>query len=327
MKVLVTIDTEEAWDWSGSYPIQDFSVEHISRLGEFQSICDQYGFRPTYFTNHAVMNNPKSSRIMTDLSRHKGVEVGMHIHPWTTPPYRIGHTVTSRDTYLHNAREDEIRLRLAAVYNALEAAGIRPTSFRGGRYSTGSEIHRFLHEKGFIAECSVVPYTTWSEDGSPDFRHRDVYPVRLAPERPNGSPLWEIPLSMGFTRRPFGVWAAAFRLIEGTPLKHLRLIGIAERLGILRRVWLNFEVNDPYDWMPFLLLLQRMNVPCVTLTVHSSSLFSGPGPYTRTAEDEKRIFEKITCVFQQLNELNWLEPATASEAALFLEDRYARTGH
>jgi hypothetical protein len=210
---------------------------------------------------------------------------------------------------------------------SLEQAGIRPTSFRGGRYSSGGEIHRFLQEKGFIAECSVVPHTAWSEDGSPDFRHRDVYPARLAPVQADGSPLWEIPLSMGFTRRPFGTWAAAFRFIEGSPLRHFRLIGIAERFGLLRRVWLNFEVNDPYDWTPFLLLLQRMNVPCVTFTVHSSSLFAGPGPYTRTPEDEKRIFRQIARVFQQLNELKGFEPATATEAALFLESKYASTGY
>ena len=327
MKVLVTIDTEEAWDWSGPYPTHDFSVEHINRLGEFQSVCDQYGIRPTYFTNHAVMADPRAAQVMADLDRHAGVEVGMHIHPWATPPYRIGHTVTSRDTYLHNAGKDDIRSRLESVYSALGDAGIHPTSFRGGRYSSGGEIHRFLHEKGFTAECSVVPYTAWSEDGAPDFRHRDVFPVRLESDQQGSAPLWEIPLSMGFTHRPFGTWAAAFRLIEGSPLRHLRLIGIAERLGILRRVWLNFEINDPYDWTPFLLLLQRMNVPCVTFTVHSSSLFAGSGPYTRTPEDEKRIFGQIARVFRQLNELNGFEPATASEAALFLENRYARTGH
>ncbi len=327
MKVLVTIDTEEAWDWSGPYPTSDFSVEHISRLGEFQSVCDQHGIRPTYFTNHAVMADSMASKVMAELAKHEGVEVGMHIHPWATPPYQIGHTVTSRDTYLHNAATDDIRSRLQAVYLALEEAGIRPTSFRGGRYSSGGEIHRFLHEKGFIAECSVVPHTAWLEDGAPDFRHRDVYPTRIGPIQADGSPLWEIPLSMGFTRRPFGTWAAAFRLIESTPLRHLRLIGIAERLGLLRRVWLNFEVNDPYDWTPFLLLLQRMNVPCVTFTVHSSSLFAGPGPYTRTPEDEKRIFGQITRVFQQLTELEGFEAATATEAALFLESRYASTGY
>lgn len=327
MKVLVTIDTEEAWDWSGPYPTCDFSVEHISRLGEFQSVCDQYGIRPTYFTNHAVMADSMASKVMAELANHEGVEVGMHVHPWATPPYPIGHAVMSRDTYLHNAATDDIRARLQAVYLALGKAGIRATSFRGGRYSTGGEIHRFLHEKGFIAECSVVPHTAWTEDGAPDFRHRDLYPVRLEPARSGGSPLWEIPLSMGFTRRPFGTWAAAFRFIEATPLRYLRLIGIAERLGLLRRVWLNFEVNDPYDWTPFLLLLQRMNVPCVTFTVHSSSLFAGPGPYTRTPQDEKRIFTQIARVFGQLNDLKGFEPATATEAALFLESRYASTGH
>ena len=92
-------------------------------------------------------------------------------------------------------------------------------------------------------------------------------------------------------------------------------------------MWLNFDINDPYEGTQFLLLLQRMGVPCVTFTVHSSSLFAGPGPYTRTVDDEKRIFRQMEKVFRQLGELNGFEPATATEAANFLESTYASSGN
>jgi len=327
MKYLVTIDTEEAWDWSGPYPTSRFSVEHISHLPQFQGLCDRYGVRPTYFTNHAVMSDKTACQTMIGLSGLPNVEVGMHIHPWATPPLKLDAAVTSRDTYLHNANDELVRAKLEEAYGALVAAGIKPTSFRGGRYSSGGEIHRFLHEKHFEAECSVVPYTCWNEDGAPDFSHRDNFPVRLSADTSGKRAMWEIPLSMGFTRRPFGLWAPVFRTIENTALSRLRLIGIAERLGLLRKVWLNFEVNDPHDWTPFLLLLQRMDVPCVTFTVHSSSLFAGPSPYTRTVDDEKRIFRQMEQVFRQLGELNGFEPATATEAANYLESTYASSGH
>jgi hypothetical protein len=327
MKYLVTIDTEEAWDWSGPYPTSHFSVEHIGRLPQFQDLCNRYGVRATYFTNHAVISDQSASKTIIGLSELPNVEIGMHIHPWATPPMKPDAVVTSRDTYLHNADDELIRAKLNETYGALISAGIHPTSFRGGRYSSGGEIHRFLREKGFLAECSVVPYASWNEDGAPDFRDRDNFPVRLSSDTAGDRAMWEIPLSMGFTRRPFGLWAPVFRTIENTALSRLRLIGIAERLGLLRKVWLNFEVNDPYDWAPFLLLLQRMGVPCVTFTVHSSSLFAGPGPYTRTVDDEKRIFRQIEKVFRQLNELNGFEPATATEAANYLESTYASSGH
>jgi hypothetical protein len=323
MKYLVTIDTEEAWDWSGPYPTSEFSVEHITRLPQFQDLCDRYGVRATYFTNHAVMSDSAASRTMVELSAQSNVEIGMHIHPWNTPPIKFDTPVLSRDTYLHNERAELVRQKLEEVYGSLVSAGIEPKSFRGGRYSSGGAIHQFLFEKQFIAECSVVPYTSWAEDGAPDFRRRDIYPKRLNSDQFGAQAIWEIPLSLGFTRQPFALWTQAFRIIENTPLSRLRLIGIAERLGLLRKVWLNFEINDPYDWTPFLILLQRMRVPCVTFTVHSSSLFAGPGPYTRTIDDEKRIFSQMEKVFNIISNLNGFEPATATEAAIYLERKHA----
>jgi hypothetical protein len=168
-----------------------------------------------------------------------------------------------------------------------------------------------------------VPYTRWREDGAPDFRDRDVFPVRLSGTDAGEPALWEIPLSLGFSRAPFGLWAPMFRFVEDTPLRYLRLIGIAERLGIVRRVWLNFELGDGGDWTSFLLLLQGMGVPCVTFTVHSSSLFAGSGPYTRDASDERRIFERISTVFERVSGMEGFESATATEAATFLESMHA----
>jgi hypothetical protein len=327
VKFLMTIDTEEAWDWGGPYPRTGYSVEHISRLPQFQSVCDAYKIRSTYFVNHAVASDSQAAGVIFGLSKNPRVEIGMHVHPWTTPPMERDGPVSSRETYLHNTPPDIIKAKLESVYQSLVTLGVRPTSFRGGRYSSGGEIHQFLRRRGFIADCSVVPYTRWKEDGAPDFRRRDVFPLRVPSSAPDSPPLWEIPLSLGFSRRPFGLWAPVFRLIEETPLRRLRLIGIAERLGVVRRVWLNFEIGDRTDWKPFLKLLQCMGVPCVTITVHSSSLFAGPGPYTRDETSERRIFDQIDAVFRTLSSLDGFEPATASEAATYLESMHASSGY
>jgi hypothetical protein len=326
-RVITTIDTEEAWDWSGSYPTRDFSVKHIDRLPEFQALCDRHGIRSTYFTNHAVMNDARAAAVMQSIAGGGNAEVGMHIHPWATPPIDEQRAVTSRDTYLHNAAPELIRTKLQVTYDALKASGITPTSFRGGRYSSGGVIHEFLRANRFVADCSVVPFTRWDEEGSPDFRERDIYPTRLTPRSGNEAALWEIPLSMGFSRTPFKFWAPVFRLVETSVLGKLRLIGIAERLGLVRKVWLNFEINDPHDWTPFMLLLQRLEVPVITFTVHSSSLFAGPGPYTRNAADEARIFGQMERVFDTVRNLPGFESVTATEAAHFLEKQHASSGH
>lgn len=325
--VLTTIDTEEEWDWDTSLPVSPPSVANTFRLESFQDVCDRHGMKTTYFTNFAVMQHPQSRRVIERLAEHNGCEIGMHIHPWHTPPIAEFRGTEARASFLHNHPPEVIRGKLAAVYAALRESGIVPTSFRGGRYSTGGAIQEFLHEHGFLADCSIVPYTTWPDDGAPDFRDRDIFPVRRPPPHDGQKALWEIPLSLGFSRTPFRLWSRCFDAIERSALTRLRLIGLAERLGLIRRLWLNFELADQGDWTPFLLLLQRMSVPCITLTVHSSSLVAGPGPYTRTFADEVRIRDRIETVFTILRQLPGFVPATASEVARHLETMHARPGN
>jgi len=325
--VMTSVDTEEEWDWDGPFPESGASVDNVLRLPVFQDLCASYGMRTTYFANLPVIEHPSSRRVIQGLAQREDVEVGMHIHPWHTPPLVPFRGSAAMASFLHNHPPEVARAKLEAVHAAFRSAGIVPTSFRGGRYSSGGAIHAFLHERGFVADCSVVPYTTWPDDGAPDFRERGLFPTRVPPPRENLKPLWEIPLSLGFSRRPFRLWARCFDLVERSALRRLRLIGLAERLGLLRKVWLNFELADPHDWTPFLKLVQRMGVPSVCLTVHSSSLTTGPGPYTRTPEDEKRIFGQIEKVFADIRRLPGFVPATASEVAGHLERRYAGSGN
>lgn len=325
--VLTTVDTEEEWDWAGPFPTSPPSVTNVLRLESFQDLCASHGMRNTYFTNLAVMQDRTSRRVIERLASREEVEIGMHIHPWHTPPLVGFDGSEARASFLHNHPPDAIRAKLETVFSALCASCPAPTSFRGGRYSTGGVIHDFLHERGFVADCSIVPYTTWPEDGAPDFRDRDVFPVRRSPPRDDLGPLWEIPLSLGFSRTPFRLWQRCFDLVEHSLLGRLHLIGMVDRLALVRRIWLNFEIDDRSDWTPFLLTLQRLGVPCVTLTVHSSSLVAGPGPYTRTHADETRILERMESVFTSIRRLPGFVPATASEAARCLETAHAGPRH
>lgn len=323
--VLTTIDTEEEWDWNDLFPVTTPTVSNAQYLPSFQDLCTRHGMKPTYFVDFAVLENPVSRRIVEQLGQLADAEVGMHIHPWHTPPITAFDASSVCASFLHNHPAHVIREKLETVFSAFEGCGIRPTSFRGGRYSTGAAIQDFLHETRFIADCSIVPYTAWPDDGAPDFRSRDLLPIRRPAPREGLGPLWEIPLTLAFSRTPFRMWSRAFDIVEHSALGRLRLIGIAERLRLVRRIWLNFELPDSPDWIPFLRLLQAIGVPYVCLSVHSSSLVAGPGPYTRTRDDELRIRKKIESTFVALRDLPGFVPATASELAHHLETTHA--GH
>jgi hypothetical protein len=323
----VTVDTEEEWDWSAGWPVQDLKVTNIYELPAFQELCASHGAAVTYFTNKAVFDDLKARNVILDLARRPDVEIGMHIHPWNTTPVN-DQPVTPRQTFLHNLQEESVTAKLTSVHDCFLDNGLRPTSFRGGRYSCGQVAQLFLRDKGFLVDASIVPYTTWDDEGAPDYRQRDLTPCRLPPRIDGDTPLWEVPLTMAFTRRPFSFWARCYEFVQNTPLRKLRLIGIAERLGVVRKVWLNFEEPLGERMLDLLFVLRRLALPCICFTVHSSSLVVGKGPYTRTPADKQRLFKQLEDVLQTLAGWPEFRPATITDVARKLEERYhACTGN
>lgn len=321
----VTVDTEEEWDWDAGYPTENLSLRNIAELPRLQDVCSRHGAAVTYFVNHAVMADPTARRTLLDLARRPGVEIGMHIHPWNTPPLRHRGPVVPRETFLHNLPPDVIEAKLETVYSLFERHGLRPTSFRGGRFSTGAVVQEFLRDKGFVADASVLPFSTWEDDGAPDYRDRRPTPVRRPPRRPGERALWELPSTMAFSRRPFGLWHRMFEAVTHSPLRHLRLIGLAERLGVVRKAWLSFESPLGRPMLPFLRLLRKLRPPCVDFMLHSSSLLAGGSGFTRTEVDRQRVFAAVDEVLATLRSWSDFRPATVTEVANHLEQHHARS--
>jgi hypothetical protein len=319
----VTVDTEEQWQWDQGWPTGRPQVSNVGQLPQFQERCQRYGAAVTYFANYAVWNCSESRKILLQLAERPQVEIGMHIHPWNTPPIIDYRKTAADESFLANLPEALIYAKLEAVYQKFLNHGLRPTSFRGGRYSSGAAVHRFLFERGFLADTSVVPFTTWRDRGAPDYRHRDVFPVRQASARFMKEALWEIPLTMGFSRQPFAFWQRMFEKIETGRLGRLHLIGIAERLNLVRRVWLNFEDPLGQHIVPFLKFLRRLRLPCICFTMHSSSLQVGAnGCYTRCEQERTQLLERVENTLRLISSWPEFQAATVSEVAKHLEEEY-----
>jgi hypothetical protein len=306
---VVTVDTEEEWDWSSGYPIGPTRTANIHRLPKFQAVCERHHAAVTYFVNHAVLVDPAARDVILQLSQRPRVEIGMHIHPWNTPPLQTYEKVPVRDSFLHNLPSELAIAKLNAVHAAFAACGLEPISFRGGRYSTGPLIQTWLREHAFVADVSVLPYTRWVDDGAPDYRTRGPEPVRL----PGTPPLWELPLSLAFTRLPFAFWNNVLSIAEKPPLRYLHVVGILQKLGVFRKSWLNFE-NPFWEGMRALIRsLHRAGVPYLCFTIHSSSLLPGGSPYAMSPGDVDRFFGRLN------ESLNWLAGEEAFSAATIAE--------
>lgn len=316
--VTVTVDTEEEWDWSSGFTTDSRTTNNIEGVARFQSTCETYGIKVTYFVNYAVLASAQSSEIIQELNRNPMAEIGLHYHPWNTPPFRKMGRVSAEESFLANIPWDVAKEKLDTILDQFDKLGIRPKSFRGGRYSTSERIQEYLFKHGIVADCSIVPYTRWSDCGAPDYTHRnhDIIRKRMN-EGEDG--FWEIPLTRGFTRGNWDRMASVFNFIERSPLKHLRLIGILEKARVVKRVWLNLEQTSAYENCSLLNIVKDHNLSAINFTLHSSSLGVGFSPYVVNEVDYSRFYDDLNMVLMRVAQDNHFESVTVYELVKRLE--------
>ena len=100
MKLLVTVDTEEEFDWNQPFSSAHRSVAAIADLPELQAVFDDCDVRPTYVIDHPVVATSSSQDVMRFLLSGGNCEIGAHLHPWVNPPHE--EEITNHNSYLCN---------------------------------------------------------------------------------------------------------------------------------------------------------------------------------------------------------------------------------
>lgn len=317
-KLIVTIDTEEEGLWSGKFSGYDNPVSNLAGIPAFQAICDRHGIRPTYLVNSPVVSSETDSAVLDGILHDDRCEIGCHIHPWNTPPEEDD--ITSERSYLCNLPVELQREKLATVTAQIERRfGIRPTSFRAGRYGLDDNGARILKELGYTVDSSVCPYMDYSDDGGPDFRGATWRPYfvgeRLLDPAPVRTELVEVPVSFGFNWSNF---EAAHRLDEflaGPAVRRFRIKGVLERLGALRKIKFSPEKADTGRLSALANAYARQDAPCMVMMFHSSSLQAGFSPYVPDAAALTGFLRTIDETFAYCLGTLGMRGATLSEFA------------
>jgi len=319
--VIVSIDTEED-NWNRSR--NGVTNENIGELPRQAAFFDRLGVRPTYFTTYQVAIDPRAADVMREVSEGNRGEIGAHLHPWNTPP--VSEAFVPRNSMLKNLPAELQVAKVQRLTRALEEAFDRsPTSFRAGRYGFGPDTVAALQCCGdYRVDSSVSPFISLEDvDDGPTFVGAPIVPYRLAPDRdvrepaPDGK-LLEIPLSYGFSRGPFSFWDPARRLLEAAPVRWLRLAGIADRVGLLKRVSLSPEYQAVDDMLTLSRRLLEHGVQHLQLSWHSPTLKPGLSPFAATAADVARLYASIEAYLDALSRITPFTFATVSEAAAML---------
>jgi hypothetical protein len=326
--LVVSIDTEED-DWHRSR--SDVTVKNIDELPRLAAFFDRLRVRPTYFTAYQVVMNARAAAIMRDVGCADRGEIGAHLHPWNTPP--LTEDFVPRNSMLKNLPAELQEQKLSRMTDAMEDAfAFTPGAFRAGRYGLGRNTVGALVRAGYRVDSSVTPYISWKEvDDGPSFVGAPVGVYRLSPGRdvnkhsPSGK-LIELPLSCGFSRTPFDRWSWLRGVFDAPPLRPARLVQVAGRTRLFKRIVLSPEIATVTDMLTLSRRLIEMGTRHLHLTCHSPSFKPGLSPFAATARDVKRLYDSMEAYIDGLSRLTSVTFSTVSETAERLAPRARASG-
>ena len=174
--LVVTVDTEEEGLWSGQFVREGNRAENVALgIPRFQELCERYGIKPTYLVDAPVLEDREAVRLLQSLAERDGCEIGAHLHPWCTPPFE--EQISPDTTFLCNLKPHLQRAKIEWLTEKIQSVlGVRPTSFRAGRYGIGPVALCALQNLGYVTDSSVLPFADYTNIGGPNFTHAPVVP-------------------------------------------------------------------------------------------------------------------------------------------------------
>jgi peptidoglycan/xylan/chitin deacetylase (PgdA/CDA1 family) len=286
--LFVVVDTEEEFDWSLPHARMNTSVASVASQHRAQEIFSRYGIIPVYVVDYAVAASEAAVAQLRRFLEDGSCHIGAHLHPWVNPPH--DEPVNARNSYPGNLPPALERAKLEVLTQKIEEMfGTRPTVYRAGRYGVGPATADILDDLGYKVDLSIVPHTSFAEDGGPNFHGFAGRPYRFGVRRD----LLELPLSCGFCGLLRGFGAALYPLLASPPGMTVRAPGIAARLGLLERIRLTPEGVDHAAHRRLTDALFAQGCRIFSMSYHSPSLEPGHTPYVRDKGDLKAFLDAI----------------------------------
>ncbi|WND03039.1 hypothetical protein QGN29_01505 [Temperatibacter marinus] len=285
----VVIDTEEEFDWSAPFSRSARSVENIKHQHRMhQAVFKTFDIKPCYVLDQAVLEDDWSVEYFKTLHGLGEIDLGVHLHPWLTPPYE--EEVSAYNSYQGNLSEDLEFKKIETITALFERRiGFSPKIFKAGRYGLGPNSIALLHRAGYEIDLSVVPNGTYQyQDGGTNYLRAPHQPFEL-------QQMAFQPLTRHFTGWLSLIGPALGGLFDYPLAKKLKLIGLLSRLGISR------VVLSP-EGMPtsalYSLLAERVakGDRFFSMAYHSSSLMKGGSPYAASEENIDHLCDCLSSV-------------------------------
>ena len=287
-RYIVTVDTEEEFDWSKPLAREGHGLDHVPRLAKFQEFCEGLGVVPVYLVDWPIATSALAADILKPAIAAGRAEVGVQLHPWVNPPF--DEEVNPHNSYAGNlpaeleaAKFRNLRDKIEDKFDSV------PLIYRAGRYGTGPNTAGMLSEGGVAIDTSVRAKFDYSASGGPDYRRHPLTPYWLDDDRE----LLELPLTTVFwgMLRHLGDWL--YPALWRAP----RLRGLLSYLALLERIPLTPEGVTVDEAIRGIDIAIDEGLPVLVFSFHSPSLRPGYTPYVRSEVDLDALYDWWRRVF------------------------------
>lgn len=302
-RFMLTVDTEEEFDWGAPKGRSNHSTDSIAELRKFQQFCEGHGVVPLYLVDHPIAASQVAGEVLGEAARAGRCEIGLHLHPWVNPPFL--EELSEFNSYAGNLAPDLEREKFLRLRERIEQTfGVAPISYRAGRYGTGPHTAAILQEAGFAVDSSVRPLFDYSASGAPNYWHHPLRPYWL--DHPGG--LMELPLTTVF----WGPLRKQARWFYPLLWRAPRLRGALSKFGLLERIPLTPEGISSEEALRGIDIALDDGLPLLMFSFHSPSLAPGHTSYVRTPADLDAFYDWWRVIFAACARRN-VKPTTIRE--------------
>lgn len=324
---ILSVDTEEEWNWAGPFPNENFSVENVNEIPAFQTFCQELGIKPTYFVDYAVANNAIAANTLKELNK-SNCEIGAHLHPWANPPFY--NETSEKSSHVVNLPIAHVKEKLHMLKQKIsEEIGQQPKSFRTGRWGINGEIFQLLQDEGFSVDSSIYPLFCndyFSCENAPTFPYWPNYDETNQIGEQNN--MLEIPVTVGFNRSNYGLWQTLHKAFEKPPFTWMRVNGIMWQTNILRKLYLSPELCSAKDMITLIETSIKKGQTVLHMYLHSSSLIENVTGLSSQANARESICQRISTVVKHLTDQHEnIKFCTISEAKELIQAKTATNLH
>lgn len=302
-RFILTVDTEEEFNWDAPFQRSGHGLEHVGRLAKFQQFCEGMGVVPTYLIDYPIADSALAAEILRGPMEAGLAEAGAQLHPWVNPPHE--EAINDFNSFAGNLPYTLERAKLLQLCDRISGNfGVTPQIYRAGRYGLGPNTANILREAGIAIDTSIRARFDYSSGGGRNYRDHPIHPYWIDEERN----LLELPLTTIFTgalRKSAGsIYPALWRLPQ--------MRGIMARLKLMERVPLTPEGVTAEEAIQAANVAVEEGIPLLVFSFHSPSLRPGNTPYVRDEADLDRLYEWWRSLFGHLAKRN-VRPTTVSE--------------